>query len=256
MFWDEIFCSLQLHTQLKENMKTTCQSPTTQFQLINFDGWRYHFEVCLDFQGYLSCSTAKDLSRIVKKVFPSTANAFRQHESELFYEDVYDHVKTSHSLLICYLESNVVGFASFKDFMELDTLFVNGIAIHSAHQGCGIARKSVDMLIKHVPRKRLAFTTQNPCMYQLVRSKSKIIFPHYSGINIPDIEHEYCSQLMSGRQGEYDPRTSIAKGLYGSCMYPHLPRCHDQTINNWFDHALSVKDGQTCDGMLVIGVLK
>lgn len=237
-------------------MKTTCQSASKEFQPIEFDGWRYHFKVCLDFQGYLSHSESEDLSQIVKEVFPSTANAFRQHESEAFYEDVFEHVKASDSLLICYLGSVAVGFASFKDFTGLDTLFVNGIAIHSEHQGRGIAHRSVDTLIKYIPRKRLAFTTQNPCMYQLVRSKSRIIFPHHSGSVVPDEEHEYCSRLLAGRQGKHELRTSITQGLYGSCMYPSLPKCHDQEINQWFDRALSVKDGQTRDGMLIVGVLK
>jgi hypothetical protein len=193
------------------------------------------------------------LEQLVGSIFPAAARAFSVPLSEGFYRDVLEHVVSADMLAVALVEKEVVGFASVKDLAELDTFFLHGIAIDPIHHKLGAASQMLDVLLSESSRSRIAFTTQNPKMFCLLRSKAETCFPSPESQTVDKREWGYTTKLMLGRRGEFNPETSVATSLYSECLYPSILPSVDNGVNEWFNHSLEIKEGRTRNGILLCG---
>ncbi len=206
-----------------------------------------------DFARKVSKLPAVQVDKLVDVLYPIAVSAFQVSPSSKFYDDVRNHITEAGSLLVCCSGSSVAGFVSVMDIVECDTLFFHGIAIDSRFHHSGIASMAFDVLFDHSKRKRVAFTTQNPRMYCLLRKKVKKCFPSPEFPNVAETEWKYGQGLINGRSGSFIPEFFILQDLYTSCLYSEIPLTKDEKVNSWFQQSLTVESGQTRSGLLLCG---
>ncbi|MDP4000650.1 MAG: GNAT family N-acetyltransferase [bacterium] len=168
-------------------------------------------------------------------------------------DGIRNHVITVDSLAILHQQNKIVGFASSKLFPLDDTFYLHGVAVAPHLKGKGAGAMLVRTLADRAGLKRIAFTTQNPLMFCLLRSLLAKIFPSPGEKMVPSQLREVGTRLVFGRSGNFDPVTFIIRYLYGNCLYDSLPISRDVNVNRWFTDALNVVNGITRDGFLFIG---
>lgn len=168
-------------------------------------------------------------------------------------DGIRNHVITVDSLAILHQQNKMVGFASSKLFPLDDTFYLHGVAVVPHLKGRGVGAMLVRTLADRSGLKRIAFTTQNPLMFCLLRSLLAKIFPSPEERVVPSQLREVGKRLVFGRSGNFDPSTFIIRCLYGNCLYDSLPHTRDVNVNRWFIDALNVVNGVTRDGFLFIG---
>lgn len=81
----------------------------------------YSIGLCVSFRELIPRLDEQTLEHLVREIFPMAARAFSVSQSNEFYEDVREHVTVADMLAVCFSNHQVIGFASVKDIVELDT---------------------------------------------------------------------------------------------------------------------------------------
>ena len=168
-------------------------------------------------------------------------------------EGVRDNVTNVDVLAVMYDAEKVFGFASARIIPEHDLFFLHGAAVLRATQGKGVGLSVVKILLEKSKMQRIAFTTQNPAMFCLCRKVFGLVYPRPEIIAIPERLEIIGAELMSGRKGEFSPKTFVAKELYSSCLYDRIPDCKDMAVNEWFKSRLNIENGLSRSAFLLIG---
>lgn len=93
------------------------------------------------------------------------ADAFGVEVELKSIDGIRDHVMNVNSCFLAHDGRNLLGFASVRIFSEFDLCYLHGVAVRNRDQQKGIGIQLLNALINHNPRSILAFTTQNPVMY-------------------------------------------------------------------------------------------
>lgn len=235
-------------------------SKCMKLELLTEDEWRsieehqpFAMIVCPTFGKHNHLYDRGWLNDLTHELFKVAASAFSVPESPAFYQDVKNHIMEADMLAVCATQEKVLGFAAVKNLFKIDTFFIHGIAIHADAHKMGVASRLIDRLLINSQCRRVAFTTQNPRMYCLLREKVGRCFPSPAEPLVPQSEHDYGAKLVQGRAGNFDPETFVNKDLYSQCLYPSIPNSGDMEVNNWFHSALEIEDGKTRHGILLCG---
>lgn len=213
----------------------------------------YSIGLCMSFHELMPLLDEQTLEHLVREIFPMAARAFSISQSNEFYEDVREHITVADMLAVCFSNHQVIGFASVRDMVELDTFFLYGVAVEPTTQCLGVASILISSLLEKSPRRRIAFTTQNPKMFCLLKKYARKCFPSPDEQNVHHGEMVYGAKLMSKRHGEFDPSTFVSKNLYQNCLYPEIQPAADAKVNQWFWRSLEIQDGRTRHGFLLCG---
>lgn len=164
--------------------------------------------------------------------------------------DVRDHLLNVDGLAFIHNDSRIFGFASCKHYLNEDVFYLHGVAIRPEIKNKGAGRELVARLMADSGLGQIAFTTQNPIMYRLMRSMCGTVTPNPE----QDSSNKKLGVLLTaGRNGIFDSDTSVLHGCYDRCLYPQLPSSGDQKIDDWFSAMLNVRNGVSNDSILFIG---
>jgi hypothetical protein len=133
---------------------------------------------------------------------------------------------------------------------------LHGAAIQKSAQSNGLGKKSIEIILRKCKKKYIAFTTQNPVMYESVKKFCYITHPSPTNRYIPTEIKEIGMQLMEHRRGNFDSTTFITTNLYSECLYAKIPCSRNTDVNLWFEKKLGMKNRRTRNGFLFLGKLK
>lgn len=193
---------------------------------------------------------------IVEQIRNVAANGFGVDPESQSIQGIRDHIVDVDALSVCYINENILGFGSVKFRKDLDMVFLHGIVVLMSQQGKGIGSMILEPILRFRKYKRIAFTTQNPAMYGLAIKLCSTVYPSLVNRDIPINIMEIARAMMEKRKGIFCDRTFVSKNLFSKCLYNQIPVVKDPKINNWFRESLSIKNGISRDGMLVLGDLK
>ena len=202
----------------------------------------------------LSANENKEfVNKIIDDLQAITAGSFGTKLEEQSSDGVRDHVINVDGLSFLHDGDELLGFASSKLFPEQGIFYLHGIAIarHFKGKGSGVALTKSLMDVVRLPL--IAFTTQNPIMFRLLRSLSVATFPSPALKEIPEHLQSVGKGLVNGRSGHFDPTTFVVRELYGRCLYGTIPNCGDPLVDHWFAETLAIKNGLTRNAFLFIG---
>ena len=184
-----------------------------------------------------------------------TAESFGTELERHSCDGVRDHIVNVDALAFLHDGDNVLGFASSKRFPQDDSLFyLHGVAIANAFKGNGGSVALIKTLMGLTPSTKSAFTSQNPIMFCALRNMCSRVYPSPEQASIPLELERLGTDLVSGRPGDFDPKTFVAKNLYGRCLYNGLPDCRDREVDLWFSNVLGTDDRRyTRNAFLFIG---
>lgn len=173
--------------------------------------------------------------------------AFIQKYSSEIEEDIYGHLFKEDKLFIitnincdsiAEQELFVMAFLTCRDinFNGKKILYLSGICVDPLYQGYGIIGNLINEAYKRGERYDImALRTQNPVMKQCfdkcIGGKSH---PD-SRIKLPREVEEvgaFIAKLLEARN--YQVRSFIMKGVYGSCLYGTEPFSRDEFYNDQF----------------------
>src|SRR3989338_8223295 len=198
--------------------------------------------------------TAGENESIIYRLREIAADSFGVEIEDKSLEGIRDHVIHVDVCALGYINKVLIGFASVRILHELDILFVHGIAVLMDEQTKGAGSKLLKALIEHYTKNRLAFTTQNPVMYDVIKKFCRDVYPSLEQKGPEKIQGIGC-KLMEGRRGVFNPRTFVSQNLYSCCLYDSIPLSKKQFVNEWFDRVLRIQNRITSDGILLIGKL-
>lgn len=164
-----------------------------------------------------------------------------------------DHVVNADALAFLHDDGKVLGFASAKIFGEEKTFYLHGVAIAKSFKGEKGGMALVQALMEMTGFSRIAFTTQNPIMFCLIRSLCLQVYPCPELPVVPMELRSIGKKFLSGRPGHFNPSSFVASEIYGRCLYPNLPVSKDEIVNQWFAESLGVEGGTTRNAFLFIG---
>lgn len=156
-------------------------------------------------------------------------------------------------LAIIHDDNEIFGFASAKIHKDLDLLYLDGIAVKKSFQARGVGRILIEALLKQQPQKRMAFVTQNPVMYCVLRRLFERTYP-FPGQRIVPSNLQYIGiVLRTNHDGTFNPYSFVIDDLFTQCLYAAIPESNDPVVNAWFQEALGIQAGITRNGFLFIG---
>jgi hypothetical protein len=193
------------------------------------------------------------ISGVIDEIHVVAAQSFGVDLKDQSREGIHNHVLAVDSLVFLHQQDEIVGFASARLFPSDEIFHLYGVAISPVAKGNRAGTILVKALAYHAGMRWIAFTTQNPLMFCLLRSLVAEVFPSPKQREVPSSLREMGMRLVRGRPGNLDPSTFIIRGLYDKCLYGSLPISRDSNVNRWFADALNVMDGVTRDGFLFVG---
>ena len=184
-----------------------------------------------------------------------TAESFGTELERHSCDGVRDHIVNVDALAFLHEGNNVLGFASSKRFSHDDSLFyLHGVAIANAFKGNGGSIALIKTLMGLTSSTKIAFTSQNPIMFCALQNMCNRIHPSPGQVSIPLELEKLGMDLVSGRPGNFNPKTFVARDLYGRCLYNGLPDCKDEKVDSWFSDVLGVDERRyTRNAFLFIG---
>jgi hypothetical protein len=168
-------------------------------------------------------------------------------------DGVRNHVVNSETIAFLHDRDKILGFASSKLFPEEEVFFLHGVATARSSKCRGVGKKLIYTLSNMSGMKRVAFTTQNPIMFCLLRSLCKKVYPQPEQPKVPAEFKQFGYKLITDRSGNMDPDSFVITGLYERCLYNEIPDSYDKIVNQWFQTTLKIEDGLTSNGFLFIG---
>lgn len=189
---------------------------------------------------------------VIEAVRIIAADGFGVEVESQSTEGIKDHlINVSACAFICINE--IMGFASVKVFEELNILFLHGIAMRTDCQSKGLGKMLLQEIIKFYPKSMIAFTTQNPVMYDVLSGLCGKVYPSPQNPYVPDHLQKIGNSLMAGRIGKFDERIFVSRELYQKCLYTKIPQSRNYEVDQWFMHTLNMDSRITRDGFLFIG---
>jgi hypothetical protein len=173
--------------------------------------------------------------------------------TEMKRDDVLEHL-SSDIMIICVHEKAIIGFATIILFD--DVLYLHGMAVHIAHQGCGIGKSMLRKVLKTVGKVRyFTLTTQSSYVYSWASSFCKVIFPNNSSLpeenvisKINKIAAKLSITLSPCQDGNF-----LIKKYYTRCLYQRLPGIEESAV---FKNNLRVRHWRSRDALLLFGQFK
>lgn len=190
---------------------------------------------------------------LIDKLQVITSQSFGIELEEQSSDGVRDHVVNVDTLAFLHNRDTVLGFASSKTFCHDRSFYLHGVAIAQQFKGRGGGIILTRTLVEMANLPQIAFTTQNPIMFCLLKSMCSKVYPSPEQTVVPMNLQDLGTRLMAGRAGEFDKTSFIAYKLYGRCLYDTIPTCKDPEVNQWFMKALNIEVGLTRNAFLFIG---
>ncbi len=189
---------------------------------------------------------------VMRELTRMTASSFGLELDESKDEGTRQHIQNVDILAIAHSEDSPVGFAS--GFFPREGLFyLHGVAVSPQVKGKGVARSLMESFVEVSKLPNIAFTTQNPIMYCLVRALYQRIYPSIDARIVPRHVQEMTTRIMDKRSGTFDPESGVASNLYSTCLYGKLPASSDEEVNQWFADGLQAVDGATNHAFCFVG---
>jgi GNAT superfamily N-acetyltransferase len=188
---------------------------------------------------------------LIAELSALTARSFGMPLDESSSDGTRAHLQGVDALALLYEGQRVVGFAS-GFFPRAGMFYLHGIAVAPEAKGKGTASVLVKTLWAESGLDEIAFTTQNPIMFALLRSLAKTVYPNPRE-NIPSHLQMKATELMQGRPGTFNPATGGARNLYNRCLYNAIPKSSDEEVDRWFGFALGIRQWQTRHALLLLG---
>lgn len=201
----------------------------------------------------LDPENAESVDHLIEDLQIITAESFGTELETKSDDGVRNHVVNVDSIAFLHDHDKILGFASSKLFPEEKLFYLHGVATARSFKCKGVGNKLICTLMEAANLYRIAFTTQNPIMFCLLRSLCKKVYPNPESKEVPVNLKELGIKLISERPGKLDPRTFVITELYDRCLYDKIPDSNDKCVNQWFQTVLNVKNGLTRDGFLFIG---
>lgn len=201
--------------------------------------------------------TSPENEKVVEKIIDEldviATESFGAQLDKQTDDGVRNHVIAVDSIGFIHRQDKLLGFASSKLFPENGLFYLHGVAIANKFKGKGGGTTLVKKLAETAGLPKIAFTTQNPIMFRLLRSLCCEIYPHPRMKEIPEEVKILGKKIIEGRSNGLDQEKLVVNQLYGRCLYSKIPDCKDRVINQWFEKSLNVKSGLTRNAFLFIG---
>lgn len=168
-------------------------------------------------------------------------------------DGVRNHVVNADSIAFLHDNDSILGFASSKIHLKDKVFYLHGVATAQGYKCRGAGSKLVRTLSDMASMERIAFTTQNPIMFCLLRSMCTKVYPQPELSEVPARLREIGKRLVTDRPGIMNPKTFVISGLYDKCLYDIISDSDDEPVNSWFESALEIKRNSTRNGFLFIG---
>ena len=193
------------------------------------------------------------VGRLITDLQKITAESFGTELDTKTDDGVRNHVVNAGTIAFLHDRGEVLGFASSKLFPEEGVFYLHGVATAQNSKCRGVGKKLIHTLADMSGLHRVAFTTQNPIMYCLLRGLCTKVYPQLEYKRVPLRIRGLGQKLVAERPGEIDPESFVITELYGRCLYDEIPDSRDKLVNQWFKTALNVENGSTRNGFLFIG---
>jgi hypothetical protein len=191
--------------------------------------------------------------QLLARLGPVVGHSFGQMMAEDSDDGLRPHVENVDAIAFLEDAGVIAGFASAKYLAIRNTFYLHGIALHPNVKGKGGSKALISALKTFAPASPIAFTTQNPVMFDVLSSLYANAYPNPVTREMPEELRSIACQIMQYRTCRYDARTSVASDMYDSCLYRALPTSRNQAVNEWFAQALRVENQLTRAGFLLIG---
>lgn len=168
-------------------------------------------------------------------------------------DGVRNHVIEVDSLGFIHKQNKLLGFASSKLFHEDRLFYLHGVAIATEFKGRGGGTILVKKLAEIAGFPRIAFTTQNPIMFCLLKKLCRKVYPRPGVEEIPQELKKLGCKIIDGRSDGLNPEKLVVNQLYGRCLYNQIPDCTDLIVKQWFTESLEIEGGLTRNAFLFIG---
>jgi ribosomal protein S18 acetylase RimI-like enzyme len=168
-------------------------------------------------------------------------------------DGVREHVVNTGSLALLHDHEKVLGFASSKTFREEEIFYLHGVAVAKNFKSKGGGLALTRTLMEMSGMMRIAFTTQNPIMFCLLKSFCASVYPDPRHKDVPQKICHLGPSLISGRPGTFDAASFVANEIYERCLYDRIPDSRDPAVNSWFAESLGIMNGRTTNAFLLIG---
>ncbi len=193
------------------------------------------------------------VDQLISKLETLTSGSFGRELENHTQDGVRCHVENVESLAFLHDDDEVFGFASSKLFPDHGVFYLHGVAMAENSKWKGGGRALMRTLMNISKLNRIAFTSQNPIMYSLLRKLCERVYPDPKEHHVPASLHELGHELIKGRPGEFDCSTFIATDIYGRCLYDSIPKAKDTMANDWFARSLNIMNGNSRNAFLFIG---
>lgn len=187
--------------------------------------------------------------QILKKMTELAIGAFSLPGSTYSLEDMLDHVEKVSGVVFLYSEGELIGFAS-AIYPRSGFFYLQGVAVAPHMSGKGYALELVRLLFKSSGLNEIALNTQNPRIFCLLRSLCHNVYPSPT-LLVPERFNKRVSAIVAGKALSLE--TGVRENLYSHCLYEQIPQSGDEVVDRWFSDALSIVDGKTSSGFLLIG---
>jgi len=207
---------------------------------INFTDWRVDYYKTESFKKIFQLKIIKSITEIVSFGFGKNGDL----------EDVKNHIFESDNIGLIYVDDKMVGFATTRNYFDIDLCYLHGIVVSTTHKGLGTFL--LKKMFLNSEMSLCGFTTQNPAMYLTAKKCTSSLFPD------PNFEtsEDYVllgKKLTVDRPGVYQKNMSI-KNLYPDCLYEKIPKSNDLNIWSWWNNLVEIDNyGESKDGIVFIG---
>jgi hypothetical protein len=218
-------------------------------------GWRNIFiSVIKNSKSILTKKENEEFTNnLVDEIQVITAESFGTKMDTQSDDGVRNHVVNAQAIALLHDSTKTFGFASFNDIPEDKLLYLHGIAIANNLKGMGAGPAIVKTLTNMTKLPRIAFTTQNPIMFCLLKKICSEIYPCPENELVPQNLRVLGEKLINGRSKGLNHQTFVVNDLYEECLYDPIPDCSIKNVNQWFTKALKINNGITRNGFLFVG---
>lgn len=167
-------------------------------------------------------------------------------------DDVRNHVFDSENIGLVYDNDELVGFATTRNFTNLNLCYLHGVAVSKTNNGIGPLL--VEKMFLESGMSLFGFTTQNPAMFLAAKKCVASIFPNEQ--EQPDsFIMKIGEELVRDRSGKL-LNNMVVKNLYECCLYPRIPLPRNEYLWQWWQQMLEIDEsGRSKDGIIFIGYI-
>lgn len=148
-------------------------------------------------------------------------------------------------VFIATIDSKIVGWASFEEYLDGALLYLKGMMIDPDYQGGGLALRFISEARRHVNAEIFALRTQSSRMWSVGRKICDVWLPSPEGVSNGALT-EAVKVLQ--KYGEHP----VARGVYDGAAYSQIPVHADSNIQRWWGDLCSPESG---DAVICVGYL-